>query len=293
MIDHHPDAAIAGLRVFRRPGVSTDASADDELIRTAWDNALKKYPDSPDVLLYAGLFLQANDPLRALQLFTHAAALGPAGSPARENAWRAMSFLYASAIIADSRPGDPRPAINDIVMDPNVATALHSQIESSRDPELLSNVGTALVQIGQDEEGLSLIQRAIDLDPSDPKWKEAEDWAKAEPVRRRNLRELRAGTVGAGIRIGAAVAEANLLKKVEPKYPASALPARLSGTVEFTVDIDPDGKVRSLRLDRGHPLFVSAAKDAVMQWVYRPTLLNGKGVAVTTTVAVHFAAPEQ
>jgi len=54
-----------------------------------------------------------------------------------------------------------------------------------------------------------------------------------------------------------------------------------------------DGKVQSLRLVRGHPLLVNAAKDAVLQWVYRPTLLNGKPVSITTTVDVPFTVPQQ
>jgi protein TonB len=64
--------------------------------------------------------------------------------------------------------------------------------------------------------------------------------------------------------------------------------ARIQGNVEFTVDIGTDGHVKNIRLVRGHPLLVNPAKDAVFQYVYRPTLLNGKPVAVRTTVVVPF-----
>jgi len=47
-----------------------------------------------------------------------------------------------------------------------------------------------------------------------------------------------------------------------------------------------------LLLMRGHPLLVNAAKDALLQWVFRPTLLNGNPVPVTTTIEVPFTLPQ-
>jgi protein TonB len=67
-----------------------------------------------------------------------------------------------------------------------------------------------------------------------------------------------------------------------------ALQAHIRGSVEFTVDIAPDGHIQSVQLVRGHPVLVNAAKDAVLQYVYRPTLLNGVPVLVTTSVIVPF-----
>jgi outer membrane biosynthesis protein TonB len=62
--------------------------------------------------------------------------------------------------------------------------------------------------------------------------------------------------------------------------------------VEFTVTVGPDGKVQNLQLVRGHPLFVNAAKDAVLQWVYRPVLQDGKAVPFQTEVIVPFRLPD-
>ncbi len=75
-------------------------------------------------------------------------------------------------------------------MDPNLASRLRGEVETSNDSSLLSQVGTTLVQFDQDQEGLSLIQEALDLDPKNPSWKESLDSAKAEPVRRHNLHQL-------------------------------------------------------------------------------------------------------
>jgi protein TonB len=84
------------------------------------------------------------------------------------------------------------------------------------------------------------------------------------------------------------VAEANLIRKVTPVYPALAKSARVQGTVEFTAVISKEGNIENLQLVRGHPLLVQAAKEAVLQWKYRPTLLNGQPVTVITDIIVNF-----
>jgi TonB family protein len=93
------------------------------------------------------------------------------------------------------------------------------------------------------------------------------------------------------VRFGSRVAEANLIRKVDPVYPAQAKPARIQGTVELTVVIDEQGHVTDVNLVRGHPLLVDAAKEAVTQWIYRPTLMNGQPVKLMTTVEVPFRLP--
>lgn len=90
------------------------------------------------------------------------------------------------------------------------------------------------------------------------------------------------------LRIATGVAEANLIRKVMPVYPALAKSARVQGTVEFTAIISKEGTIENLKLVRGHPLLVQAAKDAVLQWRYRPTLLNGEPVEVLTDIIVNF-----
>ena len=81
---------------------------------------------------------------------------------------------------------------------------------------------------------------------------------------------------------------ANLITQVRPVYPPLAKQARISGTVELSAIIGKDGRVQDLKVVRGHPLLVQAALDAVKNWVYRPTLLNGEPVEVSTTIDVNF-----
>ena len=90
------------------------------------------------------------------------------------------------------------------------------------------------------------------------------------------------------IRVGGNVQAANLINQVRPVYPPLAKQARISGTVELSAVIGKDGRVQDLHVVRGHPLLVQAALDAVKQWVYKPTLLNGEPVEVSTTIDVNF-----
>src|SRR5215510_1600412 len=91
------------------------------------------------------------------------------------------------------------------------------------------------------------------------------------------------------IRQGGAVTAASLINKVNPSYPPLARQTRISGTVRLHAIISKDGSVQQLEVLSGHPLLVQAALDAVRQWRYRPTLLNGEPVEVDTTIDVIFS----
>ncbi len=87
---------------------------------------------------------------------------------------------------------------------------------------------------------------------------------------------------------GGDVQAAKLLKKVIPVYPPLARQARVSGTVQLIGVIAKDGTIKQLQVVGGHPLLVKAALDAVRQWIYRPTLLNGQAVEVIAPIDVIF-----
>ena len=93
------------------------------------------------------------------------------------------------------------------------------------------------------------------------------------------------------IRVGHNVQSSNLLKRVEPVYPPLALQARIAGTVRFNIIISTTGNVTRITVDSGHPLLIPAALEAVKQWTYRPTHLNGQPVEVQTTAEVEFKLP--
>jgi len=90
------------------------------------------------------------------------------------------------------------------------------------------------------------------------------------------------------ISVGGRVQQAMMLHRVEPCYPALAKQLRRSGQVRIQALISTDGAVESLQLIDGDPLFVQCSMDAVRQWRYRPTSLNGTPVEVETVITVVF-----
>jgi protein TonB len=91
------------------------------------------------------------------------------------------------------------------------------------------------------------------------------------------------------IRQGGQVQAAKLVNKVQPMYPPLARQTRISGTVRLHAIIAKNGSVEQLEVISGHPLLVQAALDAVRQWKYQPTTLNGENVEVDTTIDVIFS----
>lgn len=96
-----------------------------------------------------------------------------------------------------------------------------------------------------------------------------------------------AGDVGR-MRVGGNVQAARVRNKVPPVYPEAARQARIEGVVKLRVIIAKDGTIAHMEVVSGHPLLTQAALDAVRQWVYEPTLLEGKPVEVDTEIAVFF-----
>jgi TonB family protein len=92
--------------------------------------------------------------------------------------------------------------------------------------------------------------------------------------------------------IGGNVQQAKLISQPKPAYPALAKQARIQGVVHLSAIIGKDGSVIDLRVVSGHPLLIVAAMDAVRQWVYQTTLLNGEPVEVQTQIDVNFTLTE-
>jgi protein TonB len=90
------------------------------------------------------------------------------------------------------------------------------------------------------------------------------------------------------IRIGGSVQQAKLVRQPHPVYPPLAKQARIQGQVKLSAIISKDGTIQKLEVISGHPLLVPAALEAVKQWVYQPTLLNGEPVEVITQIDVNF-----
>jgi protein TonB len=82
---------------------------------------------------------------------------------------------------------------------------------------------------------------------------------------------------------------AMLIRRIEPVYPILAKQTGRAGRVELHAIIATDGTIQSLQVVDGDALFVRSALDAVSQWRYRPTLLNGQPVEIDTHITVIYS----
>ena len=96
----------------------------------------------------------------------------------------------------------------------------------------------------------------------------------------------------APIRVGGNIQAARLTNQMMPVYPEEASEERIAGTVRLEATITREGTIKELRVLEGHPLLVEAALEAVRQWRYQPTLLNGMPVEVLTSVLITFKPRE-
>ena len=94
------------------------------------------------------------------------------------------------------------------------------------------------------------------------------------------------------VKVSEGVLEAQLISRIEPHYPALALQTRTRRHGGLHAIISRDGRITSLDVLSGHPFLVKAALDAVRQWRYRPTMLNGEPVEVETSITVIFRLHE-
>jgi len=90
------------------------------------------------------------------------------------------------------------------------------------------------------------------------------------------------------LKVSEGVVLASLIRRVEPIYPSIARQIHLEGVVELRAIIARDGTVQQLQEVSGNPILVRAAREAVLQWRFRPTLLNGEPVEVDTFFNVRF-----
>lgn len=192
VIADHPDSPMAGMRSFAERGQETTLR-NHELLKSAWEQALARYSNSAEVLYHAGLFFEEDEPLRALDFFRQAKSITPSEADAQSRYVQAMALVYSAALCVDLNPGNSPIRLNRIEMPSNTASVLRTELETSDDPDLLSRAGTILTRIGYGQlsrRGLAYLQKAVELDPGNPHWKEMLEAAKAEPVRRRNIREM-------------------------------------------------------------------------------------------------------
>jgi TonB family protein len=94
------------------------------------------------------------------------------------------------------------------------------------------------------------------------------------------------------LNISQGVSRGLLIKKVQPVYPASALRMHVEGAVELQATIGQSGNIVAVKTLTGDLVLARAAKEAVLQWKYKPYLLNGEPVEIQTQITVNFKLPK-
>jgi len=94
------------------------------------------------------------------------------------------------------------------------------------------------------------------------------------------------------LNISQGVSQGLLIKKVQPVYPANALRMHVEGAVELQATIGKSGNIVSVKTLTGELVLARAAKEAVLQWKYKPYLLNGEPVEIQTQITVNFKLPK-
>ncbi len=97
-----------------------------------------------------------------------------------------------------------------------------------------------------------------------------------------------AGGVEGALRVGPGIKAPQKIVDVKAVYPKDAKDAGVQGVVIMEIAIGPDGKVKDAKILRSVPMLDEAALEAVRQWEFAPTLLNGVAQTVIMTVTVNF-----
>lgn len=172
---HHPEVPEAGWGHY-----SGSVVAPEALMTKAWSQALVRSRQSAAVTVNAGRWFRDSDPVRALALFRQAQS-----QPDLESmSVQAICQKLRSASTGSCRVSPLPTALQDKLTD---------QVSRLSDPAQLSSLGTHLSRFpdrSMVDEGTRLLVRAIQLEPQNPRWREALESALAEPVRRENLRRI-------------------------------------------------------------------------------------------------------
>lgn len=165
--------------------------------------------------------------------------------------------------------------------------------------------GEGHVAGGKVNEAIEAFRKAVALYPDDPDFRESLAAALSaagnleEAQRERDTaKQLRAGGTSPAtgsnetltpVRVGGDIVPPKKIGDVAPVYPEEARDAGIQGIVIIEAIIDPRGNVTNTRVLRSIPALDQAALDAVTQWKYEPTLLEGEAVPLVMTITVNFS----
>ncbi|MCU1273554.1 MAG: peptidase BlaR1, partial [Bryobacterales bacterium] len=309
LIQHHPESEIAIY--YSRSYMPRFSQPDYDHAKDLWLQ-VSAHAEDARVLANAAQFIGLNDPFAEEDLLKRAREIDPSNPEWTKQLADLFSLSIGRWFLEPQIPAVP-------ATEQSFAAAAKAELEGSADAALVGAVGEFLasgpragdppelftvrapvgsfasrppaerppVQV-QSDYAEHLLQRAQSIDPLNQEWSRAlaRLHAARESATSQPLPTPPNGVQR--IRVGAAVQQSNLRQSISPVYPPLAKQARIQGVVRFNVIIGKDGHISNVTLVSGHPLLVPAAQEAVKQWIYKPTLLNGDPVEVATMVDVPF-----
>jgi TonB family protein len=270
MIKNRPAASVfdkVGPWVFNSVG---DPLADPEAYeqgKSLWLEQVKLHAEDSLTLQHAVQYLEIDTPEEAERL-----ALGLIKKD--RGSLTLLGEIYGFSVLGvtarDYATGNAKMASADRAQSDFAKRAL-ATLEASVEPDLTRAAAKVIKEQGDKLRGSGNLSWDYQSFP-----KRLLERSSEQPQRIR---------VGGNVQVGNLV---KLVKKVTPQYPPEAKAARIEGTVKFTVIVNIDGHIKDAQVVSGHPALIPAAKEAVRQWVFRPTLLNGKPVEVETEIDINF-----
>ncbi len=281
LIAHHPADQVTGTPlayVARATGPYANES-DHATAMNQWMAAIDSHPGDNAVLLNAVRFLTVEEKTEAENVLQRALAAAPGDREIAAN----LGFLYAIEILGSEYAAHATTALGETsnaVILAGAGTAIPNMAMSASagrpvDPKLFELSG-------------ELQKRARLLAPDDKDIQGPMPVINYFSAARDQMQGVVKPPAPSRIRVSGTVAAAQLIRKTAPVYPEQARVAGITGDVKFTAVIGRDGSIQTLQLIGGHPLLVAAAQSAVLTWLYKPTLLNGDPVEVTTEITVTF-----
>lgn len=305
VIEHHADAvdpASPLVYVPRKSGAYAN-DVDHAMARDLWVRVAEANPENQKIALNAAWFLFVEDKQEAEEFLRRAWERQPGNQRLAAN----LGFLYGMQILGldgwgggltDSPPAERAEAKRRAI----------AELENSSNAAVIAGAATAIPNLAMQasrgaevdpelfELSSRLMARARALAPNDEALRGPMpmiDYFAENRQRNSGPGAISPGPSGgpltpSRIRIGANVLKTKLLYAPEAAYPDLARNSDIKGSVRFDAVVAADGTISGLTLRSGHPLLVQAAMDAVKQWRFQPTLLNGKPVEVATEIVVSF-----
>ncbi len=293
LIEQLPESPYAVQATMLWAGVARRGESAEDIRQLAqiWKRHVAERPQSARVLSNAANVLtRTGEFFEAESLLERARRLEP-GDPFYT---AALASLYANAIVGAWQGGPEfvQKARMELASTPDallLAQAAEILLASAGQRRSASDSKSLAAQEAEArvKEAEKYLRRALLLDPEN----EAAKKVMALYESRMKQETAPQGAAPGRIRVAPRIQQAMLVFRQHPVYPEEARKARIEGTVRFRVVIGGDGTVKTATLLSGHPALVQAAQAALLQYRYRPTLLNGEPAEVDTEVEVPFVLP--